>query len=97
MLKRMILMLVTVAVFLGAVGFVKFRQIQTAIANAAATLTNATQVLAASIRHPVHVLEAALAGAHVATIPAKVIDQMFKHPLTDAGIAAFLKDWQKVQ
>src|SRR5512146_1413860 len=57
----------------------------------------ATEVLAASIRHPVHVLEAALAGAHVATIPAKVIDQMFKHPLTDAGIAAFLKDWQKVQ
>ncbi len=56
-----------------------------------------TQVLAASIRHPLHVVEAALAGAHVATIPAKVIDQMFKHPLTDAGIAAFLKDWQKVQ
>jgi transaldolase len=56
-----------------------------------------TQVLAASIRHPLHVVEAALAGAHVATIPAKVIDLMFKHPLTDAGIAAFLKDWQKIQ
>jgi len=56
-----------------------------------------TQVLAASIRHPLHVVEAALAGAHVATIPAKVIDQMFKHPLTDSGLAAFLKDWEKVQ
>ncbi len=56
-----------------------------------------TQVLAASIRHPLHVVEAALAGAHVATIPSKVIDQMFKHPLTDAGVAAFLRDWQKIQ
>lgn len=56
-----------------------------------------TQVLAASIRHPLHVVEAALAGAHVATIPAKVIDQMFKHPLTDNGLTAFLKDWEKVK
>jgi transaldolase len=56
-----------------------------------------TQVLAASIRHPLHVVEAALAGAHVATIPAKVIDQMFNHPLTDKGLAAFLKDWEKVK
>jgi transaldolase len=56
-----------------------------------------TQVLAASIRHPLHVVEAALAGAHVATIPAKVIDQMFKHPLTDTGLTAFLKDWEKVK
>jgi transaldolase len=57
----------------------------------------ATQVLAASIRHPVHVVEAALAGAHVATIPAKILDQMFKHPLTDSGLATFLKDWEKVK
>src|SRR5512142_859608 len=57
----------------------------------------ATQVLAASVRHPLHVVEAAEAGAHVATIPAKVIDQMFNHPLTDKGIAAFLKDWEKVK
>ena len=57
----------------------------------------ATQVLAASIRHPLHVIEAALAGAHVATIPAKVLDQMFKHPLTDKGIDAFLKDWEKAK
>lgn len=56
-----------------------------------------TQVLAASIRHPLHVIECALAGAHVATIPWKVLDQMFNHPLTDKGLATFLKDWEKVK
>jgi transaldolase len=56
-----------------------------------------TQVLAASLRHPLHVVEAALAGAHVATIPFKVLDQMIKHPLTDKGLDAFLKDWEKVK
>jgi transaldolase len=56
-----------------------------------------TQVLAASIRHPLHVVQAAMAGAHVATIPFKVLDQMFKHPLTDRGLEAFLNDWKKVQ
>ncbi len=56
-----------------------------------------TQVLAASIRHPLHVVESALVGAHVATIPWKVLDQMFNHPLTDKGLAAFLKDWEKVK
>ena len=56
-----------------------------------------TQVLAASIRHPLHVIEAALAGAHVSTIPWKVLDQMFNHPLTDKGLATFLKDWEKVK
>jgi transaldolase len=56
-----------------------------------------TQVLAASLRHPLHVVQAALAGAHVGTIPAKVIDQMFKHPLTDKGLEAFLSDWKKAQ
>lgn len=55
----------------------------------------ATQVLAASIRGPRHVTEAALAGAHVATIPTKVFDQMVKHPLTDQGVAQFLADWKK--
>ena len=55
-----------------------------------------TQVLAASLRHPLHVIDCALAGAHVATMPAKVLDQMFKHPLTDNGLAAFLKDWEKL-
>ncbi len=55
-----------------------------------------TQVLAASLRHPLHVIDCALAGAHVATMPAKVLDQMFKHPLTDVGLANFLKDWEKL-
>lgn len=57
----------------------------------------ATEVLAASIRHPMHVVWAAQAGAQVATIPAKVIEQMFHHPLTDAGLATFNKDWAKVK
>jgi transaldolase len=56
-----------------------------------------TQVLAASLRHPLHVVEAALAGAHVATIPFKVLDQMIKHPLTDRGLDQFLKDWEKAK
>ena len=54
-----------------------------------------TEVLTASVRHPLHVVQAALAGSHVATIPAKVIDQMFKHPLTDKGLESFLADWKK--
>jgi len=53
-----------------------------------------TQILAASIRHPMHVVEAAKLGADVMTAPPKIIWQLFKHPLTDAGIASFLKDWQ---
>jgi transaldolase len=56
-----------------------------------------TQVLAASIRHPMHVLNAALAGADVATIPYKIFMQLFKHPLTDVGVDLFNKDWAKVQ
>jgi transaldolase len=56
-----------------------------------------TQVLAASLRHPLHVVEAAMAGAHVATLPFKVLDQMFKHPLTDRGLEQFLKDWEKAK
>lgn len=55
-----------------------------------------TQIIAASIRHPRHVLEAALAGAHIATVPFAVLKQMFAHPLTDAGIKKFLEDWAKV-
>ena len=55
-----------------------------------------TQVLAASIRHPQHVLEAARLGAHVATMPFGVIDKLFNHPLTDLGLARFLADWEKV-
>lgn len=55
----------------------------------------ATEVLAASIRHPVHIVDCALAGADVATIPFKVIQQLVKHPLTDKGLDAFLADWKK--
>jgi transaldolase len=55
-----------------------------------------TQILAASIRHPLHVVDAALAGADVATIPFKVIDQLVKHPLTDIGQEKFLADWDKL-
>jgi len=54
----------------------------------------ATEILVASVRHPIHVLEAAKLGADVMTAPPKIIHQLFKHPLTDAGIAGFLKDWQ---
>jgi transaldolase len=55
-----------------------------------------TQVIAASMRHPIHVTEAALAGAHVATIPYDVLKKMLRHNLTDEGIQKFLKDWEKV-
>ncbi|MFZ1729509.1 MAG: fructose-6-phosphate aldolase [Bacteroidota bacterium] len=54
-----------------------------------------TQVLAASIRHPLHVVQSAMMGADVATIPFKIIDQMFMHPLTTSGLAQFLDDWKK--
>ncbi len=56
-----------------------------------------TQVIAASIRHPIHVTAAAKAGAHIATVPYKVIMQMIKHPLTDAGVKKFLEDWETVK
>jgi transaldolase len=55
-----------------------------------------TEVIVASVRHPRHVLDAAMMGAHVATIPFKVITQLANHPLTDKGIEAFLADWKKV-
>ncbi|HET6893088.1 MAG TPA: fructose-6-phosphate aldolase [Pyrinomonadaceae bacterium] len=54
-----------------------------------------TEVLAASLRHPLHVIEAARMGADIATMPYKVIDQLFNHPLTDKGQAQFLADWRK--
>ncbi|HON86776.1 MAG TPA: fructose-6-phosphate aldolase [Bacillota bacterium] len=56
-----------------------------------------TKVIAASIRHPMHVLEAARISAHVATVPYKVLESMTRHPLTDIGIVRFLDDWAKVQ
>ena len=54
-----------------------------------------TEVLVASVRHPIHVIEAAKVGAHVVTLPPNVLRQMYQHPLTDKGLAAFLADWQK--
>lgn len=56
-----------------------------------------TQVLAASLRHPMHVVEVAKAGADIATMPYKVFEQLFKHPLTDRGLERFLKDWEKAR
>jgi len=56
-----------------------------------------TQVIVASIRNPLHVLEAARIGADIATIPYSVIGQLIKHPLTDIGLAKFLKDWEKIK
>lgn len=57
----------------------------------------ATEVIVASIRHPLHVIDAALAGADAATIPFAVIEKMVKHPLTDIGLERFLADWDKVK
>ena len=54
-----------------------------------------TEIISASIRTPLHAMEAAEAGSHIATVPYKVVMQMLKHPLTDAGIAKFKKDWEE--
>jgi transaldolase len=56
-----------------------------------------TQILAASIRHPIHVVECALAGADVGTMPYKVMMQLYEHPLTDIGLKKFLEDWEKAK
>ena len=56
-----------------------------------------TEVLVASVRNPIHIIEAARMGAHVATVPTADIEQCFKHPLTDIGLDRFLKDWEKAQ
>ena len=56
-----------------------------------------TQVLAESLRHPIHVIEAAKMGSHIGTMPFKVFEQLFHHPLTDKGLAGFLKDWEKAR
>jgi transaldolase len=57
----------------------------------------ATEVLVASVRHPIHVIEAARMGADIVTVPPDVIEKCFKHPLTDIGLAKFLQDWEKAQ
>jgi transaldolase len=77
---------------IGHVGMDIIRQIRTIYDNYAFD----TEILAASIRHPTHVLEAALAGADVSTIPFGVFSKLIGHPLTDSGLERFLKDWQKV-
>ena len=56
-----------------------------------------TKIIAASVRHPLHVLDAALSGAHIATVPLKILTQLMAHPLTDKGLDAFLQDWNKKQ
>ena len=58
---------------------------------------SSTEVLVASVRNPIHIVEAARMGADVVTVPAAVIEQCFKHPLTDIGLEKFLKDWEKAQ
>lgn len=56
-----------------------------------------TQVLAASLRHPLHVVEAAKMGAHIGTMPFKIFEMLFRHPLTDRGLELFLQDWEKAR
>ena len=55
----------------------------------------ATEIISASIRHPRHVVESAVAGAHIATIPYQILKQMFRHTLTDVGLDKFMEDWKK--
>jgi transaldolase len=55
-----------------------------------------TQVITASIRHPLHVRDAAIMGSHVATVPPSVLEMMMNHPLTDIGVSKFLEDWKRV-
>ncbi len=77
---------------IGQTGMALIRDIKTIYAN----YGYKTKILAASIRSPVHVLDAALAGADIATMPFKVLDMLFNHPLTDKGLEQFLKDYEKV-
>jgi transaldolase len=78
---------------IGATGMNLVREIVDIFDNSELT----TEVLVASVRNPIHIIEAARMGADVATAPAAVIDQCFKHPLTDIGLERFLKDWEKAQ
>ena len=78
---------------IGAVGMTVVREIVDIFDNS----EYATEVLVASVRSPIHVIEAARMGADVVTVPPAVIEQCFKHPLTDIGLEKFLKDWEKAQ
>ncbi|MDT8716187.1 fructose-6-phosphate aldolase [Clostridium sp. 19966] len=86
-----------VSPFLGRLDDISFNGIELieTIADIFAIHDINTEIIAASIRHPVHIIDAARAGAHIATVPYKVILQMVKHPLTDAGIEKFKKDWNE--
>lgn len=77
---------------IGQVGMDLIRDIRTIFRN----YSFATQIIVASVRNPVHVLESALAGADIATVPYNVLMSLAKHPLTDVGVERFLKDWQNV-
>jgi transaldolase len=77
----------------GQDGMELVRQILTIYANYGFS----TRIIAASVRHPLHVLDAALSGAHIATVPLKILTQLMAHPLTDKGVDAFLQDWNKKQ
>jgi len=78
---------------IGATGMTLIREIVDIFDN----FEYSTEVLVASVRHPIHVIEAARMGADVVTAPPAVIEQCFKHPLTDIGLERFLKDWEKAQ
>mgnify|MGYP003336173621 FL=1 len=78
---------------IGATGMSLIREIVDVFDN----FDYATEVLVASVRNPIHVIEAARMGADVVTVPPAVIEQCFKHPLTDIGLERFLKDWEKAQ
>ena len=77
---------------IAADGMSLIRDIKTIYAN----YPFSTQILVASIRHPLHVIEAAKIGADIATMPFTVLEALIKHPLTDAGLDRFLKDWEKL-
>jgi transaldolase len=77
----------------GARGLDVLREIKTIFTNYALP----TQILAAAMRHPLHVADAALCGAHAATMPLEVLEQLYRHPFTDAAIATFMSDWAKIQ
>ncbi len=77
---------------IGEVGMALIRDIKTIYDNYGFK----TEILVASVRHPIHVLEAAKIGAHVATVPFKVLEQLVKHPLTESGLERFLADWNKL-
>ena len=78
--------------WVGQVGMDMIRQIKTIFDN----YNFPTQIIVASVRHPLHVLESALAGAHICTVPKDVLEQLYNHPMTDAIVQQFLNDWTKV-